>query len=187
MTGVINNQGVWFFLDTHVQDDPTAEQIADRRVDEMIVFQDPSGNTLEAFHGAALEHRRVVSPYGHKFVTEEQGLEGIVSKRRDAAYHPGRRSPDWLKLPHRSTVSVVVGGWRPGRGSRANTIGSLLLGLPEETCEPYGRQVLKIDPAAVELGERPRGRSPGRRSSASARSATRSTCPTSATSTRRRR
>ncbi|OYO24177.1 formate--tetrahydrofolate ligase [Enemella dayhoffiae] len=32
------------------------------------------------------------------------------------------------------------------------------LGLPEEACEPYGRQVLKIDPAAVELGDRPRGR-----------------------------
>ena len=29
MTGVINNQGVWFFLDTHVQDEPTAEQIAE--------------------------------------------------------------------------------------------------------------------------------------------------------------
>jgi malate dehydrogenase (oxaloacetate-decarboxylating)(NADP+) len=29
MTGVINDQGVWFFLDTHVQVDPSAEQIAD--------------------------------------------------------------------------------------------------------------------------------------------------------------
>lgn len=29
MTGVINNQGAYFFLDTHVQDDPTAEQIAE--------------------------------------------------------------------------------------------------------------------------------------------------------------
>lgn len=29
MTGVINDQGVWFFLDTHVQMDPTAEQIAE--------------------------------------------------------------------------------------------------------------------------------------------------------------
>ncbi|MGN5238224.1 MULTISPECIES: iron-dependent extradiol dioxygenase HsaC [unclassified Rhodococcus (in: high G+C Gram-positive bacteria)] len=61
----------------------TAEQIADRRVDEMIVFQDPSGNTLEAFHGAALEHRRVVSPYGHKFVTGEQGLGHVVLSTRD--------------------------------------------------------------------------------------------------------
>ena len=29
MTGVINSQGVWFFLDTHVQVDPSAEQIAE--------------------------------------------------------------------------------------------------------------------------------------------------------------
>ena len=47
----------------------TAAELADRRVDEMIRFSDPSGNRLEIFHGAALEHRRVVSPYGHKFVT----------------------------------------------------------------------------------------------------------------------
>ena len=40
----------------------TAAELADRRVDEMIRFSDPSGNGLEVFHGAALEHRRVVSP-----------------------------------------------------------------------------------------------------------------------------
>lgn len=53
-------------------------ELADRRVDEMIVFDDPAGNTLEVFHGAALEHRRVVSPYGHRFVTGEQGLGHVV-------------------------------------------------------------------------------------------------------------
>src|SRR6201999_2828713 len=63
----------------------TATELADRRVDEMIVFQDPSGNTLEMFHGAALEHRRVVSPYGHKFVTEEQGLGHVVLTTKDDA------------------------------------------------------------------------------------------------------
>ncbi|MDT5180972.1 MAG: 3,4-dihydroxy-9,10-secoandrosta,3,5(10)-triene-9,17-dione 4,5-dioxygenase [Mycobacterium sp.] len=61
----------------------TAAELADRRVDEMIVFDDPSGNTLEVFHGAALEHRRVVSPYGHKFVTEHQGLGHVVLTTRD--------------------------------------------------------------------------------------------------------
>jgi 3,4-dihydroxy-9,10-secoandrosta-1,3,5(10)-triene-9,17-dione 4,5-dioxygenase len=61
----------------------TALELADRRVDEMIVFDDPSGNTLEVFHGAALEHRRVVSPYGHKFVTEHQGLGHVVLTTRD--------------------------------------------------------------------------------------------------------
>jgi 3,4-dihydroxy-9,10-secoandrosta-1,3,5(10)-triene-9,17-dione 4,5-dioxygenase len=61
----------------------TAAELADRRVDEMIVFDDPSGNTLEVFHGAALEHRRVVSPYGHEFVTEHQGLGHVVLTTRD--------------------------------------------------------------------------------------------------------
>jgi 3,4-dihydroxy-9,10-secoandrosta-1,3,5(10)-triene-9,17-dione 4,5-dioxygenase len=63
----------------------TAEQIKDRRVHELISFQDPSGNTLEAFHGAALEHRRIVSPYGHKFVTGEQGLGHVVLSTDDDA------------------------------------------------------------------------------------------------------
>jgi 3,4-dihydroxy-9,10-secoandrosta-1,3,5(10)-triene-9,17-dione 4,5-dioxygenase len=63
----------------------TAAELADRRVDEMIKFSDPSGNGLEVFHGAALEHRRVVSPYGHKFVTGEQGLGHVVLTTRDDA------------------------------------------------------------------------------------------------------
>ncbi|GAB3489426.1 iron-dependent extradiol dioxygenase HsaC [Amycolatopsis cihanbeyliensis] len=61
----------------------TAEQLADRRVYELITFEDPSGNTLEVFHGVALEHRRVVSPYGHTFVTGEQGLGHVVLSTHD--------------------------------------------------------------------------------------------------------
>jgi 3,4-dihydroxy-9,10-secoandrosta-1,3,5(10)-triene-9,17-dione 4,5-dioxygenase len=61
----------------------TTQEKADRRVDELIRFDDPSGNTLEAFHGAALEHRRVVSPYGHRFVTGEQGLGHVVLSTKD--------------------------------------------------------------------------------------------------------
>ncbi|CAM2920137.1 iron-dependent extradiol dioxygenase HsaC [Skermania piniformis] len=63
----------------------SAEQLADRRVHELIEFADPSGNLLEVFHGAALEHRRVVSPYGHTFVTGEQGLGHVVLSTRDDA------------------------------------------------------------------------------------------------------
>jgi 3,4-dihydroxy-9,10-secoandrosta-1,3,5(10)-triene-9,17-dione 4,5-dioxygenase len=61
----------------------TAEELADRRVDGLISFEDPSGNTLEAFHGVALQHRRVVSPYGHTFVTGEQGLGHVVLSTKD--------------------------------------------------------------------------------------------------------
>ena len=61
----------------------TADQLADRRVAELIIFDDPSGNTLEVFHGVALEHRRVVSPYGHRFVTGKQGLGHVVLSTHD--------------------------------------------------------------------------------------------------------
>ena len=56
----------------------TAAELADRRVAELISFEDPSGNTCEVFHGVALQHRRLVSPYGHRFVTGEQGLGHVV-------------------------------------------------------------------------------------------------------------
>ena len=79
-------------------------------------------------------HRQVPAVYddGEQLLaaTAEQGLEGIVSKRRSAAYHPGRRSADWRKHAHRSTYSVVVGGWRPETGSDGR-LGAVLVGLPD--------------------------------------------------------
>lgn len=57
------------------------------------------------------------------------GLEGVMAKRRDSPYRVGKRSRDWIKLKHHKTQEVVIGGWRPGNGSRAGTVGSLLLGV----------------------------------------------------------
>ena len=62
--------------------------------------------------------------------TREQGLEGIVSKRRSSPYASGRRSPDWRKSPHRATLSVVVGGWRPETGTTSR-LGAVLVGTPD--------------------------------------------------------
>ncbi len=61
--------------------------------------------------------------------TEQQGLEGIVSKKRSSLYFPGRRSADWLKFPHRPTLSYVVGGWRLETGSESR-LGAVLVGQP---------------------------------------------------------
>ncbi|WGX95144.1 non-homologous end-joining DNA ligase [Nocardioides sp. L-11A] len=61
--------------------------------------------------------------------TRVQGLEGIVSKRRDSTYRPGERSPHWLKLPHRYRGSFVVGGWRPQVGT-SDRLAALLVGEP---------------------------------------------------------
>ncbi|MEV4399754.1 non-homologous end-joining DNA ligase [Nonomuraea sp. NPDC049607] len=61
--------------------------------------------------------------------TREQGLEGVVAKRLDSPYRPGVRSPWWIKVKHLSTRDVVIGGWKPGKGRRANGIGSLVMGV----------------------------------------------------------
>ncbi|GAC1444644.1 MAG: hypothetical protein NVSMB55_21650 [Mycobacteriales bacterium] len=61
--------------------------------------------------------------------TREQKLEGIIAKRRDARYLPGRRSDCWLKIKHIRRTCAVIAGWKPGEGGRAGRIGSLLLGV----------------------------------------------------------
>src|SRR5271156_1241740 len=66
----------------------------------------------------ALEHSR------------KHGWEGVVAKRRDSTYQPGRRSAAWIKDKHWNTQEVVIGGWRVGEGGRTSGIGALLMGIP---------------------------------------------------------
>jgi bifunctional non-homologous end joining protein LigD len=68
-------------------------------------------NDAEAMYAAALE----------------AGFEGIVAKRRDSPYQPGRRSSAWLKIKAVRTAEFVVGGYTSGQGAR-QTLGALLLG-----------------------------------------------------------
>jgi bifunctional non-homologous end joining protein LigD len=58
-----------------------------------------------------------------------QGLEGVVAKRLDCPYIPGRRSPGWVKVKNKRTADVVVGGWMPGEGSRSGRLGALVIGF----------------------------------------------------------
>ncbi|BBX23792.1 multifunctional non-homologous end joining protein LigD [Mycolicibacter terrae] len=58
------------------------------------------------------------------------GWEGVVAKKWDSPYHPGRRSTAWVKEKHWRTQEVVIGGWRAGEGARGGGIGSLLMGIP---------------------------------------------------------
>ena len=55
------------------------------------------------------------------------GFEGIVAKRKDSPYQPGKRSGAWLKLKATQTAEFVVGGYTKGKGAR-EALGSLLLG-----------------------------------------------------------
>jgi 3,4-dihydroxy-9,10-secoandrosta-1,3,5(10)-triene-9,17-dione 4,5-dioxygenase len=56
----------------------TPAELAERRVAQLLRFDDPAGNALEVFSGAALEHRPAASPYGNRFVTGFLGLGHVV-------------------------------------------------------------------------------------------------------------
>jgi bifunctional non-homologous end joining protein LigD len=64
--------------------------------------------------------------------TRAQGLEGIVAKRLDSTYEPGRRSAAWLKIKNVQRTDVVVCGWMPGEGRRRERIGALLVAVEGE-------------------------------------------------------
>src|SRR2546421_1295289 len=57
----------------------------------------------------------------------ESGLEGVVGKRKDSNYEPGRRSSSWLKVKSTRSAEFVIGGYTQGKGARA-PLGSLLVG-----------------------------------------------------------
>ncbi len=62
-------------------------------------------------------------------VSRQHGLEGIMAKRAESRYEPGRRSHAWRKIKNVRRQEVVIGGWKPGEGGRAGHIGSLLVGV----------------------------------------------------------
>lgn len=60
-----------------------------------------------------------------------QELEGVVAKRIDSRYRPGRRSGDWQKLKLRRTQEVVVVGYTRGQGRRSGVFGALVVAVHE--------------------------------------------------------
>jgi 3,4-dihydroxy-9,10-secoandrosta-1,3,5(10)-triene-9,17-dione 4,5-dioxygenase len=61
----------------------SADEAEDRRVEEAITFEDPAGHTLEVFHGPVLDHSPVITPFGARFVTGDQGLGHVVVPATD--------------------------------------------------------------------------------------------------------
>ncbi len=60
--------------------------------------------------------------------SEAAGLEGVIAKRLDSPYEPGRRSGAWVKLKNVRRAELAIGGWMPGAGRRRERIGALLMG-----------------------------------------------------------
>jgi bifunctional non-homologous end joining protein LigD len=92
-------------------------------------------------------------------LSKTQGMEGIVAKRLDSIYEPGRRSRSWIKVKNLRTQEVIIGGWKPGQGRRGGGIGSLLLGIQGDEGLVYVGHVGTgfTDRMLADLGERLRG------------------------------
>jgi bifunctional non-homologous end joining protein LigD len=67
-----------------------------------------------------------------------QGLEGIVAKRCDSPYRPGRRSSEWIKERVWRTQEFVIAGYIPGEGRRSGRVGSLLVGYYDRRASELG-------------------------------------------------
>ena len=77
----------------------------------------------------------------------KNGLEGVIAKRLDSIYEPGRRSPNWRKIKVTFGQELVIGGWVPEKGIHHDRVGSLLLGYyqrPQEGGPPRLRYAGKV-------------------------------------------
>ncbi len=59
----------------------------------------------------------------------QQRLEGVMAKRLDSQYEPGRRTDAWLKIKNHQRQEFVIGGWLPRQGRRLGHLGAILVGV----------------------------------------------------------
>jgi bifunctional non-homologous end joining protein LigD len=69
------------------------------------------------------------------------GLEGIVAKKLDSKYEPGRRSGAWQKIKNRNRQELVIAGWLEGEGKRKGYPGALLVGYYKDGKFVYAGKV----------------------------------------------
>jgi bifunctional non-homologous end joining protein LigD len=74
-------------------------------------------------------------------VSGERGLEGLVLKRLESVYSPGKRTGEWLKVKNIGRQEFVIGGWQAGQGRRRGRLGSLLIGYYEDGKLRYAGKV----------------------------------------------
>jgi bifunctional non-homologous end joining protein LigD len=116
---------VYYVFDVlEIDGEPVLDLPLTERRERLEKLLDPRAGVVrlsEAFEdGEALYH-----------AAQEQGLEGILAKKRESRYLPGRRTRDWLKIKTHLEQEFVVAGYTKGKGKRSGRLGSLVLGVME--------------------------------------------------------
>jgi len=108
-------------------------------LDGRLLLDLPYTERRERLEGLQLEGANWQTPSSHRGegeelldLTRKRGLEGLVAKRLDSRYLPGRRTRAWLKVKNVRSQELVIGGWLPGQGRRSGTLGALLVGYYED-------------------------------------------------------
>lgn len=130
----------------HIADPQVAKELASRRSVTFVAFDvlwTPEGSCLDRTYDqrrAVLERLefpegRVVVPPARLGEPDEfvdfcrsRGLEGVIAKRRESVYRPGRRTDNWIKWKFVRSQELLVLGWTEGTGTRDAHVGALLLG-----------------------------------------------------------
>jgi bifunctional non-homologous end joining protein LigD len=73
--------------------------------------------------------------------SRKAGLEGVMAKRLDSRYEPGKRTGAWEKIKNRNRQELVIGGWLDGEGKRRGYPGALLVGYHENGKLVYAGKV----------------------------------------------
>jgi bifunctional non-homologous end joining protein LigD len=130
----------------HLPSSPTARQMSDAPVVFMIFdilyLKDHVLMPLSYSHRRAILEKLNLSsetwkiPPSHREnpvamleAAIQNGMEGLVAKRLDSIYLPGRRTEAWLKIKPVKRQEFVIGGWIPIRGSANGGVGAMLVGF----------------------------------------------------------
>ncbi len=110
-------------------------------------------DTIKTNHLFVSEHVAIESAQqleNYFLETVEMGLEGLVVKRPDAIYQPGKRNFNWIKLKRQEeghledTLDCVILGYYAGKGKRAHFgIGAFLVGVYNKELDMF-QTVAKI-------------------------------------------
>ncbi len=125
-------------------------------LDEVFATRRARIEALELGHdGGALLHAGGVVGEGRRYFAEvaARGLEGIVAKRLDARYHPGKRHDSWRKIKVTQTRACVVIGWLESTKSK-HDLKSLLVATDLED----GRGLRYVGKVGSGFGDEERAR-----------------------------
>ncbi len=117
-------------------------------IDGHSLMQLPYEERRERLEGLKLEGPHWQTPGYHRGdgkrlldASRKQKLEGVVAKRLDSRYTPGKRGGAWLKIKNVHSQEVVIGGWLPGKGRREGMLGALLVGYYDHERDDQPRLV----------------------------------------------